>query len=205
MNVILKTDGREFEAFDDYQPGDAAWFGTEVLLIVSVHNGQAEAIVHPEARAMLQAAMSGPRDDGGSGMAEAMRIHGRAGWQRVMAVCPHPEEEVALLSGDAWMCVGCGQDVVQSTATDAKIDAAIAEAVVNLDPFTGVPEAERSRIETLATAAWNRTYDAEFGGDEDGDSGASEDEKEAAGDKGRAAYYAAIARAVAAYRAQVTR
>lgn len=128
MNVILKTDGREFDAFDDYEPGDAAWFGTEVLLIVSVHNGQAEAIVHPEARAMLQAAMSGPRDDGGSGMAEAMRIHGRAGWQRAMAVCPHPEEEVAPLSGDAWMCGGCGQDVVQSTATDEKIDAAIAEA-----------------------------------------------------------------------------
>lgn len=191
MNVILKTDGREFEAFDDYEPGDAAWFGTEVLLIVSVHNGQAEAIVHPEARAMLEAAMSGPRDDGGSGMAEAMRIHGRAGWQRVMAACPRPEEEVAPLSGDAWMCVGCGQDVVQSTATDAKIDAAIAGA----DMLAGLPEAERARIHTAARA---EAIDAYNGGPEDRRS-------EAAHAAYYAAYYAAIARAVAAYRAQVTR
>lgn len=189
MNVILKTDGREFDAFDDYEPGDAAWFGTEVLLIVSVHNGQAEAIVHPEARAMLQAAMSGPRDDGGSGMAEAMRIHGRAGWQRAMAVCPHPEEDVAPLSGDAWMCVGCGQDVVQSTATDEKIDAAIAEA----DPFAGMPEAERLRIIGAATVAGIAARDARMAESQDADAARS-----AYGP----AHHAALVREVAAYRAQ---
>ncbi len=136
MNVYLKTDGRVFESSDDYQPGDVAWFEEDILLVVAIRGGQAEAVEHPDAAKMMEAALTfGPKgpDRVNHGLAEAYRIHGRASWQRALAACPHPEDDVAPLSGDAWMCVGCGQDVeappaVQSTATDAAIDATVTKA-----------------------------------------------------------------------------
>ena len=91
MNV-RHSDGRLFENTEeddfqgDYEPGDVAWFEEDVLLVVAVKDGEAQAIEHPAARDMLDAALNfgppGPKG-GAIGIAETMRIHARTmarGW-----------------------------------------------------------------------------------------------------------------------------
>jgi hypothetical protein len=76
MDVLLLNDGRVFEGDDEpYEPGDVAWFEEDVLLVVAMKNGRAEAIEHPAAAEMMRAALDGAKSE--HVFAEAMRIHAR--------------------------------------------------------------------------------------------------------------------------------
>jgi len=83
MDVFLRDDGRVFEEGPDdkkitYEVGDVAWFEEDVLLVVAVKDGRAEAIEHPAARQMMEAALASAKKTGSDVFAEAMRIHARA-------------------------------------------------------------------------------------------------------------------------------
>lgn len=89
MNVLLLTDGRVFEDDEAHRPyavGDVAWFDEDILLVVKVHDRQADAIPHPKAEEMMRAALYFVPDQAGraghpgpdrvrAGFDEAMRIH----------------------------------------------------------------------------------------------------------------------------------
>ena len=87
MNVYFTTDDRLFESDATYEPGDVAWFEEDILLVTHIEDGVAQAIEHPAAPEMIQAALySGPRMPDHvvhHGIAEAMRVHARTmakGW-----------------------------------------------------------------------------------------------------------------------------
>ncbi len=76
MDVLLLSDGRVFDNDGEpYEPGDVAWFEEDVLLVVAVKNGRAEAIEHPAASEMMTAALDGVKSE--HVFAKAMRIHAR--------------------------------------------------------------------------------------------------------------------------------
>lgn len=114
MDVFLRDDGRVFEEGPDdkkiiYEVGDVAWFEEDVLLIVAVKDGRAEAIEHPAAAQMMNAALTfGPKgpDRINHGMVEAMRIHARAMTKLWLAAAgpaaiEHTKLSVSLVSYDA--------------------------------------------------------------------------------------------------------
>lgn len=79
MNVRCLNDGRVFNGNGlTYQPGDAAWFDEDVMLVVAIKGDTAIAVEHPAAREMRDAALNfGPKGPAGAreGLDEAARIH----------------------------------------------------------------------------------------------------------------------------------